>query len=605
MELVYLWVEEYKNIRNQGFNFSPRFECKYDENSKELTINENKEYVSIFPDNINITAIVGENGSGKSTISEVLATFSFQEYSSTHKKDFLVFFNGKKFVFKQGFTDETVSFNIKNHTAFEYSKQNKSRTIDIIYFSNDVASIFNNPNFAYRLQFYHHIDAYYQENKNLMTNNNYNTNREKLDKLEIFNKRLQNILLKDKKILTHISDRFIFDSYKRELHFYEIGAYIVSNKDFMNLLGVKKITGNTVFKDNINLEERFFKLLILFRLSNHFFDNESNEIVELIKSEFNHTDFSIENCMNIFKEISKFDKKENIYTKENIENILETFNYLKNEIWIEKENKIISDDFKSSNELLNLLFQEINRTNFFNSQDLNYNYFTLSSGEREYISIFVTLIHHLLRISENSSGADNEFILLFDEAELGLHPNWQKRLIKDIVYFVNKYINKKFQIIFNSHSPFILSDLPKENTIFLEKDKNGNCNNVTKKISLDTFGANIHTLLSHGFFMENGLMGEFAKGRIRTIQVAYKYIVHRHKQKSLNKKEHKKSRRFIKIQLKKFWYIQSIIGEKFLQTIMKNYLQEIEEILFGNEKAIDNEIERLENLKKSIKNAKN
>ncbi|MCT7576601.1 hypothetical protein [Aliarcobacter butzleri] len=68
MELVYLWVEEYKNIKNQGFNFSPRFECEYDESSKELTINENKDYVSIFPDNINITAIVGENGSGKSSV---------------------------------------------------------------------------------------------------------------------------------------------------------------------------------------------------------------------------------------------------------------------------------------------------------------------------------------------------------------------------------------------------------------------------------------------------------------------------------------------------------------------------------------------------------
>ena len=31
MELVYLWVEEYKNIIGQGFNFSPRFECSYDE----------------------------------------------------------------------------------------------------------------------------------------------------------------------------------------------------------------------------------------------------------------------------------------------------------------------------------------------------------------------------------------------------------------------------------------------------------------------------------------------------------------------------------------------------------------------------------------------
>ena len=66
MELVYLWVEEYKNIKNQGFNFSPRFRCEFD--GENLTITENKDYVSIFPDNINITAIIGENGTGKSRL---------------------------------------------------------------------------------------------------------------------------------------------------------------------------------------------------------------------------------------------------------------------------------------------------------------------------------------------------------------------------------------------------------------------------------------------------------------------------------------------------------------------------------------------------------
>ena len=73
MELVYLWVEDYKNIQKQGFNFSPRFKCEHDENTNELIIDENKNYVSIFPDNSNVTAIVGENGSGKSSIFEVLS----------------------------------------------------------------------------------------------------------------------------------------------------------------------------------------------------------------------------------------------------------------------------------------------------------------------------------------------------------------------------------------------------------------------------------------------------------------------------------------------------------------------------------------------------
>lgn len=41
MELVYLWVEDYKNIKKQGFNFSPRFECKfYGEYEKDENGNE-------------------------------------------------------------------------------------------------------------------------------------------------------------------------------------------------------------------------------------------------------------------------------------------------------------------------------------------------------------------------------------------------------------------------------------------------------------------------------------------------------------------------------------------------------------------------------------
>lgn len=73
MELVYLWVESYKNIEKQGFNFSPRFRCEYDEDIKELNIIDKDETGEFYPknffgENINVTAIVGENGSGKSSL---------------------------------------------------------------------------------------------------------------------------------------------------------------------------------------------------------------------------------------------------------------------------------------------------------------------------------------------------------------------------------------------------------------------------------------------------------------------------------------------------------------------------------------------------------
>jgi len=81
-------------------------------------------------------------------------------------------------------------------------------------------------------------------------------------------------------------------------------------------------------------------------------------------------------------------------------------------------------------------------------------------------------------------------------------------------------------MIFTTHSPFLLSDIPKQNIVFLDtfkkedievklgKQKIGNCKVLEKK---QTFGQNIHTLLSDSFFMDDGLMGEFAKGKIEEV----------------------------------------------------------------------------------------
>ena len=68
MELVYLWVENYKNIQKQGFNFSPNFDVKFtpvyeDEKlskKSELKITPKENPLKdFFGKDINVTAKIG------------------------------------------------------------------------------------------------------------------------------------------------------------------------------------------------------------------------------------------------------------------------------------------------------------------------------------------------------------------------------------------------------------------------------------------------------------------------------------------------------------------------------------------------------------------
>ena len=113
MELVYLWIEEYKNIKNQGFNFSPRFEFHYDKDSKKLTKigDESTTYKSIFPDNINVTAIVGENGSGKSSVLNIILGILENEI----KNKYILIFNDNSLQYISNFKFKSHLQIIKNN----------------------------------------------------------------------------------------------------------------------------------------------------------------------------------------------------------------------------------------------------------------------------------------------------------------------------------------------------------------------------------------------------------------------------------------------------------------------------------------------------------
>ncbi|RXP53130.1 hypothetical protein EC396_10515 [Lutibacter sp. HS1-25] len=146
---------------------------------------------------------------------------------------------------------------------------------------------------------------------------------------------------------------------------------------------------------------------------------------------------------------------------------------------------------------------------------------SLSSGENALLNLFsriYTFIDENLSEKTKILPAKKHYILLLDEADLAFHPTWKKKFVKSIVsslpYFFEGLKNPpSLQIIFTSHDPLTLSDIPKENIVYLNKDEDGKMiivNSSTKK----SFGANITDLLADSFFVEGGLIGEFAKLKI-------------------------------------------------------------------------------------------
>ena len=77
------------------------------------------------------------------------------------------------------------------------------------------------------------------------------------------------------------------------------------------------------------------------------------------------------------------------------------------------------------------------------------------------------------------------------------------------------YVDKKVQVIITSNSPFIVSDVQTSNILYLE-NVDGKINIAKSSIS-NTFASNINTLLLDSFFIQNGLIGQFAFEKINKI----------------------------------------------------------------------------------------
>lgn len=146
---------------------------------------------------------------------------------------------------------------------------------------------------------------------------------------------------------------------------------------------------------------------------------------------------------------------------------------------------------------------------------------SLSSGEKQMIYSVSSILYHLTNLDSVDKGFKYENVnIILDEIELYFHPDFQRKYVKYILDSISciSFKNiKNINMSFVTHSPFILSDIPNSNIMFLELNPEKSIYSQQVLVSDKTFSANIHDLLSKSFFLNKGFMGEFAISKIKEI----------------------------------------------------------------------------------------
>ena len=170
---------------------------------------------------------------------------------------------------------------------------------------------------------------------------------------------------------------------------------------------------------------------------------------------------------------------------------------------------------------------------------------SMSSGERQLLyslSYVYYHLHNIRTIKKNEYRVAYHHInLVFDETELYYHPEFQRQYLKKLLHALS-YCNmasehaenadegfiKSINILLITHSPFLLSDIPYGNVLFMKKQGE-------EREPQKTFGGNIYDLLNNGFFMDSA-MGDIATDKVRRLVEVY-YM--QENQEEIYKKERK------------------------------------------------------------------
>lgn len=443
--------------------------------------------------NVNISAIVGKNGVGKSTIIELLImainniTYTIQNSSKNYDLKLEHFFY-------------TIYTNYSIHSLNE--KNYEGEWLQKLFHKNDAyqTPIVIEPYREYGVIDVNKLESFTIQRliSSILDPINYSEEKKYAELIQNIYATQLKISLKSEK-LNKIIDNFSStdiqsilnrEEHRRILNFFDIENTSNHYDDLVKIYICDKVKSiaktYTRYKDYIN-------------------DYSNINYLEQLHGDKSHVTFKLFQAINFLKYDVKYTYNDDL---NNVRDLSSNISFL-----ISKYSNLSTID---------LIPPSIFEVEIILNEDKNNTFQKLSSGQKQKIFTLSAIIYHLQNIDSRHRSNDSllkyqNVNLILDEIELYFHPDMQRTFINDLLETIknNGYLENilSLNIILVTHSPFILSDIPKTNIMYLHENKEFDEESEIGQ----TFGANIHTLLDNSFFMENGLMGEFAKKSIQKL----------------------------------------------------------------------------------------
>jgi len=560
MQLIYQWIDKYRDVKddylldNLGLNFHHKYRFTF--NGKEdlkFTVLEDSKYIdSYYKENQYYSMIVGKNGSGKSSIFEMLYNGINISYDMKNKKENIrdrfiaIFLDDDKFLF-YGF-----EINGQNEiNRHEIEKINKIN-LDIGYreYINNLRILCVNTDFG-KLEII--ISNYEMSNERIKISD------------DIKKKDITSFLLNRKQGNENNS----FNSsgmYEAIVNYSKndfIQSFLLNYEYFKNINDSDiELPQYVYFKFDIppkNYYETKFNTLI----------NKHSDMVKQFITELSKTLYKYYDTINFSTELSVFQKIEAFYIFylvdkylfytsditvfidtlikvdiiDKIKNIdFENIDilYIDNNINISFspfgeflilqdiiialqnthhkviDNSIIIDRLENKEYMRNLTGSVDSFKQIFTLGQiyLSYDFYPiLSSGHLQLFKIFNYILEGINKFIKDGDSYKKDVLLLLDEPDVSLHYEWQRNFIKWLSIFLEQFEDFNFHIIINTHSGLMLSDIPKENVIVLDRK---NDKTIIKDITSQTLAQNLFENLNNDFLL-NKFMGGYIEEKIMEI----------------------------------------------------------------------------------------